>query len=399
MMAMVVTMISFLSWNSFTTNQNLTTTNRRKPSKVYSHDTATTTNFSPHILKLLDEHPSSFWDCHRPETPCRYFDPSSFFHSKEGAGFAFQNSTKELGGTNKNLPAMTALSWSSPSSSFEQMTLSLPRNISFIHIHKCGGTTVKTILAKAKQDITTATSTNIQAEIYNYKYSFGGGSVARKERNQQLRLEHIQGMKHLLQKQQQHNTKTNAHAKKNNAAVVFSVVRDPLERFVSAVQQVMHYHDDFRQACLKRSAQATLQCAMDYVGKTQYLRDVHLIPMVMHFRLWDIDMKARPLIAVLHLQDMPILAEYFARAVVATDTMTTNTTIRSSSSNSIPHGRDRSKVEYATSPVLAQMSIDKDCTPDMVRQLCKLYAIDVAFMDSLGYQNAYCTSQQNNASP
>lgn len=309
--------------------------------------------------QILKDDPSQFWDCDLAAVPCRFFSPHNFFQA-QAQGFDYQR----LGGNNNNLPAMTALSWSSSSN----LLVDLPHNISFIHIHKCVGTTVKALFAQAKQRVSELENINTvtTAQLNHYKYSFGGGSSAKKELNQQRRQDHIEGM---VQLQQQHQE-----------GVVFTIVRDPLERFVSAVQQVMHYNDDFRQKCLRWTSRSTLRCAIAHARETNFLGDVHLIPMATHFRLWDRYETAR--IAVLHLQDVHVLATYLGLATHQNDTTTTTT---------MPHARDRSKVQYATSRVLANMSVQRDCTPAMIEQLCDLYAIDVLLLKSLGYESKYCS--------
>lgn len=369
----------------------------------------------PATWQLLQERPHLFWDCDLPETPCRYFYPQRFWgwdhddsnnnnnNNTSAPGSAFRDDYQRLGGTNKNLPAMVALSWyptiTTTSSTGDihraHPVVSLPilpHNLSFIHVHKCGGTTVKALLGQAKKKVVVvadpktstsslnkATTKLVRADLDNYKYSFGGGSVAQKEYNQQRRQGHMDGMIRLQQQQ-------------NTGAVVFAVVRDPLERFVSAVQQVMHYHEDFRTACLKSTAQSTLQCAIRYLQEkgNSYLRDVHLVPMVTHFRLWD-DRDVR--IAVLHLNDIHVLAQYMTIAALGGNHhhyKNVNYTATTTLTPNMPHGRDRSNENYATSSVLSRMSVVEDCTPDMIRNLCQMYAVDVAFMASLGYTSRYC---------
>lgn len=356
----------------------------------------------PGTQQLLNERPATFWNCDLAETPCQYFNPHHFFWDSEGAGARFaadKDAYRRLGGNNKNLPAMTALSWHKNEG---RKYAALPHNVSFIHIHKCGGTTVQAILAQTKgkllniHKIKLSRNAAIEADINTYKYSFGGGSKEQKERNWQRRQDHIEGMLQLQQQQQQRQ-------QIEYVSAVFTVVRDPIERFVSAVQQVMHYHDDFRAACLKWTARSTLKCAIQYIQETDYLRDVHLLPMVTHFRLWNDygpnksddnnkqnnqDSAASIKIAVLHLDDIHILANYMATMVAAT--LSSSTNMNTTTFTTMPHGRDRSKVEYATSSILAHMSVSKDCTPDMIANLCRLYAIDVAFMASLGYASSYC---------
>ena len=53
-------------------------------------------------------------------------------------------------------------------------------------------------------------------------------------------------------------------------------------------------------------------------------------------------------------------------------------------SSTIFHARDRSDARYATSPILAELSVD-DCDADMIRRVCDLYHIDVELMRWLGF--------------
>ena len=368
------TQLHVLHWNADTRSTPTTTS---KPPK-------------PETLQLLQQNPKAFWNCHLSETPCRYFDPYRFFHE---IGLRQDLSQyKRLGGLNNNLPAMTALYWSSTSlpgdddddddddddadelsnlQHNQKIGSYLPHNISFIHVHKAGGTSVKTLLAQAKNALLLVDSNQkYKATIETYKYSFGGSSNKQKEINQQKRQNHIEDMIKYQREDQQ----------STNNAVVFTTVRDPIERFVSAVQQVMHYHEEFRSACLQWTARSTLQCAIQYIQRTDYIKDVHLLPMATHFRLWD-DFPGVSL-AVIHLKDMPVLAQYLTGQHYYTEK-------KKKPSKNIPHGRDRSQVEYATSPILARMSV-QDCTSQMLTDLCNLYSIDVSLMQSLGYNTPYC---------
>lgn len=322
------------------------------------HSSSKVASIPPETEQILKDDPSRFWNCDLAAVPCRFFRPHQFFQ-EQAQGLDY----KSLGGNNNNLPAMAALSWSSTSSSSSAAVVGLPHNVSFIHIHKSGGTTVKTLLAQTKERISDLrTTAQTDAQLNHYKYSFGGGSLAKKELNQQRRQAHIEGMIQLQQQQE---------------GVVFTLVRDPLERFVSAVQQVMHYNDGFRRKCLRWTSRSTLECAIAHARETRFLGDVHLIPMATHFRLWDRYETAR--IAVLHLQDVHVLATYLGLATHQNGTTT------------MPHARDRSQVQYATSRVLANMNVQRDCTPAMMEQLCDLYAIDVLLLKSLGYESKYCS--------
>jgi hypothetical protein len=88
--------------------------------------------------------------------------------------------------------------------------------------------------------------------------------------------------------------------------------------------------------------------------------------MVMHWRLLD---SVR--ISVFGLRDIDALSYYFLGKVTAR------------------HARDKSIGEYATSPILAQLSV-QDCDETMLRSICNLYGVDVAMMKHLGFELRYC---------
>jgi hypothetical protein len=58
--------------------------------------------------------------------------------------------------------------------------------------------------------------------------------------------------------------------------------------------------------------------------------------------------------------------------------------LSSSSTTTVMHARDRSDATYATSSILADMSVD-DCDGDMIRRICALYHVDVELMRWLGF--------------
>jgi Sulfotransferase family len=190
---------------------------------------------------------------------------------------------------------------------------------------------------------------------------------------------------------------------------VFTLVRDPVDRFLSAFQQVMHYNDELRSSCLKRTAKATIQCAIAYVRqKTSYgsgSLDVHLIPMAMHLRLFH---ETDIAISVFHLKDIRAISQYLQLESSSLSTFpfslskmmshnknivsspATITTTRATATPAVIHIHDRSQVKFATSKVLATMSVN-DCDAQMLYDICDLYAVDVAMMHALGFETPYCS--------
>ena len=305
------------------------------------------TTSSVHLETPSTIEKEDFFDCDREGALCIFFRPQDFFRA---SGRAFLVDYERLGGTNPNLPACTALSWQSSArhAAFDYM----PRNVTFVHTHKCGGTTVQGAMQALRNRMKRA---GLSVDLQTYKYSMGGGTAQRKEFNRQRRDKHIEAI---------------AHAQKTGRELpVFTVVRDPVERFLSGFQQVMHYNDDLRSSCLKKTPKATIRCVIDDVRRTNYRRDVHLVPMAMHLRLFD---KQDITVSVFHLRDIAAISRYFVGKIQTTK-----------------HMRDRTSVQYATSKVLARMRV-ADCDSDMIEDICELYTVDVAMMKSMELPTPHC---------
>ena len=385
-----------------------------------------------------------------------------------------------------------------------QYKYNLPlQNITYIHVHKCGGTSIQGAFYRRarhlrnmafrfvvdnngrdawhlnpqqrhqqtseKQDTDTALI-KLQANVHAYRHSFGGGSLRKKDRWDAERLDHVHAIfdsqqsslsfhsSSVLQDVQQQHQKSS-----NDAHVIFTVVRDPIQRFLSAIQQVMQYNVEFRQKCLfedkekemRREQQSlsffqlpswsmllkwrrnedqeekvhnyqeifaqrqkslrrrTIQCSIQDMEHTSYRKDVHLQPMVSHFRLLDcndgiknrndanatiipfatatagekwqresggIATSGRGIaVSVFSMEDIPHVLAHLLQDD-DDDDGAKNDTVKASTI----HMRDRSNEEYATSPILSQLS-SRDCDETMIRQICKLYHVDVELMKWLGF--------------
>lgn len=326
---------------------------------------------------------SSFFDCNHTTSKCTYFTPQTFFHQyyithiklihdderynqfHQKYGFEHEQYLlwqKDIGLQNANLPALDSFSWWSSSSSSSwsnredkfiqheiQEYLRLPQNITYIHVHKCGGTSIQGALYKRARSIRNthfhiidntinnsivsnsgehqqSDSNNItmtmKADIHTYKHSFGGGSLEKKRQWDRQRLDHIKSIAI-----QQQSTLSTTNLAESASAVslfpIFTVVRDPIIRFFSAIQQVMQYNTEFREKCLfeppslskkeqssfsllktklknskeeeeeeiqlqKKFRQQTILCAIQDMKETNYRNDVHLLPLASHFRLYSI---------------------------------------------------------------------------------------------------------------
>ena len=68
----------------------------------------------------------------------------------------------------------------------------------------------------------------------------------------------------------------------------------------------------------------------------------------------------------------------------SSDRSSSNDTAATISPVNVYHARDRSNVNYATSPILAKLSIN-DCSMEMIQQICALYHVDVELIRWLGF--------------
>lgn len=355
------------------------------------------------------------FDCTDLRYKCKYLYPGKFFDyyfseyiidGKMSTNEQLLQRRSAMGLENENLPALASLSWwneiTYASSSNQQQVefrldefLNFPRNLTYIHIHKCGGTSIQIAMARRASTLENtqfnitfgdkyapnSIVVEIRTNLHHYKHSYGGGSAKKKEVWDQQRVAHIQSLYH-------------PSVRTTTAFPIFTIIRDPIERFLSAVQQVMHYNLEFRSKCLKEPSSSTdealaaarqqlIQCAIDDLKETSYRRDVHLLPMAAHFRLFDRTadrMRKDVPVSVFHMNDFEDVLK-----VVAGKSRLKSTTI---------HARDRSNEGYATSPTLSTLSMT-DCSDEMIRQICNLYHIDYIMIQWLDFAgNNRCIEEE-----
>ena len=128
----------------------------------------------------------------------------------------------------------------------------------------------------------------------------------------------------------------------------------------------------------KKFRQQTISCAIQDMKETNYRKDVHLLPMASHFRLLN-----HLAVSVFWMDNIEEVLSHLTSVVVGN----TNSNRSSSSINDtvkVYHARDRSNVNYATSPILAKLSIN-DCSSEMIKEICALYHVDVELIRWLGF--------------
>ncbi|KAL7524773.1 hypothetical protein ACHAWF_001081 [Thalassiosira exigua] len=249
-----------------------------------------------------------------------------------------------------------------------------------------------------------------RAEVRTYKHSFGGGSREKKLLWDEMRTEHVRSV-----------VRAQSGPGGPSAHPAFTVARDPIARFLSGVQQVMHYNVDFREKCLHepletwsskfatraareermaRCRRRTIECAAKDAEETSYRRDVHLLPMASHFRLLadvsldddggggeeDVDdgrdRRRDVVVSLFRMEDIPHVLSFLGGD--GQDDVVGREGARGQKQTTTLHARDRSDATYATSPILAGLS-SRDCSEETIRRICDLYRVDVAMVRGLGF--------------
>ena len=171
------------------------------------------------------------------ESICKDFVPKQFFEEyiadqvlrnegdRENASpeQTIQAWRSYVGLENSNLPALDLIWWST--SVGQAAAANFPRNITFVHNHKCGGTSIQSTLYRRARSL--RHQEGLEASVQTFKHSFGGGSKEKKLTWDKQRMAHIAAISK-LQGYGDHSSHP-----------VFSTLRCPVERFLSAIQQVM----------------------------------------------------------------------------------------------------------------------------------------------------------------
>lgn len=165
--------------------------------------------------------------------------------------------------------------------------------------------------------------------------------------------------------------------------IIFTLIRDPIDRFLSATSQalLMPSNKNLRKRCLdvrhllptkpSRRKHDLLECMVDTIesapsyGKV----DSHLCPQAMQLRT-DHTLK----VSVFQVTSLFQVLEYLQKPAPA---------LTSAGGSSNVHARDRSRLEYSHSGLLASLSIE-DVSPQLRLRICRLYKIDVALFRALG---------------
>ena len=153
---------------------------------------------------------------------------------------------------------------------------------------------------------------------------------------------------------------------------LFAVIRDPAERFISAIGQATGAFGSSANGigsklikeCVKENSKETLTCFVNLVQNNGTLIEVHFTPMVLEISfatMW----KDIP-VAVFPFQEVPSL-------------------LNEVGANPAAKKKDGHKSGYRKDPVLTNMT-SADYDVDSLTKLCEIYWVDVLFLNHIGYK-------------
>ena len=152
---------------------------------------------------------------------------------------------------------------------------------------------------------------------------------------------------------------------------LFAVIRDPAERFISAIGQATGAYGSSNNGvanflvntCVKKSSRETLSCFVNLIKTNTTWIEMHFTPMVLEIS-FATAYKDIP-VAVFPFTEVPSL-------------------MRELGENPHEVKKDGHKAGYRKSPVLTNMTMDS-YDDDTLRALCELYMVDVLFLQHIGY--------------
>lgn len=240
----------------------------------------------------------------------------------------------------------------------------LTERISFIHVHKSGGTSLHRSFDHMKNWYDNTTITRHRwfiPETITNRLAVSKREAAR--------------LYNFTLESSLHATTYPATRFGEEDHVIFAVVRDPTERFISSIGQAMGGEGSqnnmigevLQKECIKSTSALTLTCMAQYVRDHGFWIELHFAPQVIDIS-FTIIMQDIP-IAVFPFKELKNILTYLG----------------------LPEykGRDGKDEEYRPDPVLSGMTVE-DYNDESLRIVCKIYEVDVIMQRSLGFEVPRC---------
>lgn len=312
---------------------------------------------------------TSIFNCGSTKGMCRWYYPARFFHKECGVGRKYSHllDMMEEMRLNKTLWAKMPLIILPTASMHPEMKKGhrhdddpFPRhNLSMTHIHKTAGTSLVSAFGKLK---------GLGAKTYRHTVYFHGKQDAEQAKFRNASSHFLDGtVKYQSDWGQKDHT-------------LIGIIRDPVDRFISAVGQAMGGFGSSRNGialrlqmeCIKKTPKETLRCLINTVKYNSTWIEIHFTPMALEVSFATM-YKDIP-VALFPFNDVPTLMYELGE-------------------NPHEKKKDGSKPGYRNNMVLTNMTIS-DYDDEMMQDLCGIYRLDVLFLRHIGYAtrcDAYIT--------
>jgi len=320
---------------------------------------------------------TSVFNCNSPSGKCEWFYPAKFFNTTCGIGKDYSgaieymeqgrnNRTLWLGGPPIVLPYAHLHPDIKPNGNPPGRTIPLPKHtLSMIHIHKTGGTSLVTAFGALGR------SANGK-RLTSYQPGRKAPTSAANEKINKKRPFQFKSQRNVTGKFLDGAVKyRETWGEKEHT--LFGVVRDPAERFISAIGQATGAYGStnngigkmLRDECIKETGRETLRCFVDVMMNNGTWIEVHFTPMA--YEISFATMYKDIPVAIFPFDEVPTLMYELNQ-------------------NPEEKKKDGHKKGYRKSAVLTNLTID-DYDEGTMRDLCQVYEVDVLLLSVIGYSS------------
>ena len=303
---------------------------------------------------------TSVFNCNSEAGKCRWFYPAKFFDRECGVGKEYYHLVEEIEKKRvsqklwKGMPLiiLPSASLNSKMDDKNKVRNGVPfpqHNISMTHIHKTGGTSLVQAFSAVKQKGGSAKRDTV--------YMYGHWD----EKEEKFRRESAKLLSGAVKYKSEWN---------KNEHTLIGVVRDPAERFISAIGQAMGGIGSrsngvqvwLKKKCIKKTSKETLRCCINLIKNKGTYVEIHFTPMALEVAFATM-YKDIP-VAIFPFKEVPTLMYELGAE---------------------PHSMKKNGMKMRTDQVLHDMSID-DYDHDMLKDLCDIFRLDVVFLHHIGFQ-------------
>lgn len=308
--------------------------------------------------------------------PCTYINIKDFFDSSNGLGYEYRHLAYEY----KQNTIFRDLRFyhiqcNNNGNNNTSTSNILPYNISYIHIHKNGGSTIR----EAFYNIINNTSSSECKGIIFESPEIREQKITRPKlvRTTSKIMERLsQNQKKYLSKKKPSTTAKSTTTTANVDHVALSFLREPISRFLSSVGETIRQNHIFGCTTLLKSstytnnntAKDTIQCIIKDILSRGTIIETHYTPSAIELYLSDSGNGV-----YLSLYHMYPYLQIFLNDILKYDNSHIN--LRSATSKAYNGYFD--------------LSMD-DLGYDMVQDICKIYRMDVILLQYIGIPTPYC---------